>query len=189
MESDGGGISTREDGGRVESRAELIFEEKGHFPCSEECQGKQKEWPMNREAPALRPPEKAGWGQLPGVCPRWADCIKRSCHRLYLEKVTDFVASGRWKLAWDDICSLFRAQECLTMNRSARHLAAWWACQNNTPESSKEGKMPNLGRDWKLQEDDTLPSAHRFGSSSVMPLQRVAVFPFSFLSQNEDYFH
>lgn len=56
--------------GRVESRAELIFEEKGHVPCSEHCQGKQKELQVNREAPVLRPPEKARWGQLPRICPR-----------------------------------------------------------------------------------------------------------------------
>ena len=28
--------------GRAESRAELIFEEKGHFPCSEHCRGSRK---------------------------------------------------------------------------------------------------------------------------------------------------
>ena len=43
MESDGEGYLLEKTEGRVESRAELIFEEKGHVPCSEHCQGKQKE--------------------------------------------------------------------------------------------------------------------------------------------------
>lgn len=45
MDSDGGGASTREDGGQGwESRAELTFEEKGHSPCSQERQGSRKSW-------------------------------------------------------------------------------------------------------------------------------------------------